>query len=71
MNTTNNESTTETQSCKGDVIDSVSWREKLRAFMEGLEIENIDEFLLKAKKGDYRKLGEVMTDRIKRLSRCR
>lgn len=52
MNTTNHESTTETQSCKGDVIDSVSWREKLRAFMEGLEIENIDEFLLKAKKGD-------------------
>jgi hypothetical protein len=71
MEPTKQESTTEPQSCKDDVIDSVSWREKLQAFMEGLEIENIDEFLLKAKKGDYRKLGEVMTDRIKRLSRCR
>lgn len=71
MSNQNQNSTTKTPSSQGGVIDSVSWREKLRAFMEGLEIENIDEFLLKGKKGDYRKLGEIMTERIKSLSRCR
>lgn len=46
---------------------SVSWREKLRALMEGLEIEKVDDFILRAKKGDYRKLGEVMQKRIKEM----
>ena len=43
------------------------WYEKLKAFMEGLEINKIDEFMINAKIGDYRKLGEVMSKRIKEI----
>lgn len=34
-------------------------RRKIRALLEGLDIQNIDTFMEKGKVGDYRKLGEA------------
>lgn len=44
-----------------------SWRRKLGVFMEGLEMQNINELLNKGQIDDYRKLGELMGERIKDL----
>lgn len=39
--------------------------EKLLVLMEGLAIQSMDEFLGRAKIGDYRKLGELYYERAK------
>lgn len=41
------------------------WKKKLRAFCEGLEVENIDILLERGDVGDYRLLGQVMAMRTK------
>jgi hypothetical protein len=41
------------------------WKEKLRAFCEGLEVENVDMLLERGEVGDFRFLGQVMAQRIK------
>ena len=41
--------------------------EKLLVLMEGLAIQNLGEFLRRAKIGDYRNLGEQYYQRMKEL----
>ncbi|HKK62553.1 MAG TPA: hypothetical protein VJ951_08330 [Bacteroidales bacterium] len=41
------------------------WKEKLRAFCEGLEVENVDMLLERGEVVDFRVLGQVMVQRIK------
>jgi len=41
------------------------WKEKLRAFCEGLEVENVDMLLERGEVVDFRVLGQVMAQRIK------
>lgn len=41
------------------------WKEKLVAFLEGLEVENIPMLLNRGSVGDYRFLGQVMAQRTK------
>ncbi|HMA78919.1 MAG TPA: hypothetical protein VKP88_07385 [Candidatus Paceibacterota bacterium] len=41
------------------------WKEKLRAFCEGLEVENVDILLERGEVVDFRVLGQVMAQRIK------
>ena len=41
-----------------------NWKKKLRVFCEGLEVQNLDELMSRGKVGDFRRLGEVMTNRI-------
>jgi hypothetical protein len=40
---------------------------KLRAFLEGLEVQHIDKLLALGQVGDFRRLGEVMAERTKEL----
>ena len=42
------------------------YREKLKAFCEGLEMQDIDT-LMKGSKESFRRVGEVMATRIKKL----
>lgn len=42
--------------------------ERLRAFCEGLELQEIDELLENYNKDDFRQLGEIMAERIKQLN---
>jgi hypothetical protein len=41
--------------------------ERLRAFCEGLEMQDIDK-LMTGTVGDFRRVGEVMAERIKALA---
>lgn len=47
---------------------SMDWYYKLRAFLEGVEVENIDILLQQGREGDYRALGKCMALRIKEIS---
>lgn len=40
---------------------------KLRAFLEGLEMQHIDRLLSLGQVGDFRRLGERMAERTKEL----
>jgi hypothetical protein len=48
-----------------DIIEDAG--PKLILLMEGLEIENIDDFIRRAKLGDYRNLGRIYYQRAKEL----
>ncbi len=43
-------------------------KEKLKALMEGLEIQNIDSFIERAGVGDYRKLGEMHINKVRTIT---
>jgi hypothetical protein len=42
----------------------IHWKNCLRAFLEGLEMQNIDK-IMTGTVGDFRRIGEVMSQRIK------
>ena len=47
-------------------LTSSDYEDKLRSFCEGLEMCNID-ILMTGTVGDFRRIGEIMTTRIKEL----
>ena len=49
--------------------EGVVWKEKLTAFMEGLEIQNIPEYLENANVEDFRNLGMLITQITKNIKR--
>ena len=44
-----------------------TWKEKLIAFCEGLEMNEIDDLIKTAKVEDYRNLGKLMIYKIKQM----
>jgi S-ribosylhomocysteine lyase LuxS involved in autoinducer biosynthesis len=46
------------------IVDT--WKDKLEAFCTGLEMENIPELLAKATAEDFKHIGEVMSNEIKK-----
>ena len=42
-----------------------TYKKKMRALLEGLQIERIDEFMDNAKTGDYRLLGVKYVEAVK------
>jgi hypothetical protein len=44
------------------------WKEKLLAFLEGLQVHNISKLVEAGNVDDYRKLGEAMVSRIKAIT---
>ena len=52
-----------TQKEQDEAVDAE--REKLFALMQGLEIENIQKFILEGDVGDYGKLGLLITQKVK------
>ena len=47
----------------------MNWKDKLRAFLYGLEVQNVEVFLKHAKVSDYEALGKKMAERIKLLKK--
>lgn len=43
-----------------------SYKNKMRALLEGLEIQYIDKFMAQGKTDDYRNLGKQYTEAVKR-----
>lgn len=41
------------------------WKAKLKALLEGLEIQNVNKFLQESDVEDYKELGEALTKRVK------
>jgi len=54
--------------CERQFMNSGEWNEKLKAFLIGLQVENLADLLERGKVGDYRRLGEIMSERIIKLA---
>jgi len=50
--------------------DSALWKEKLKALIDGLEIENKEKLLNNGDVENHITLGEVMASRVKQLKYC-
>lgn len=44
-----------------------TYKKKMKALLEGLEVQKIEHFMKYGKTGDYRNLGETISKRIKEI----
>ena len=55
------------KNCNLQNVNACTWKEKLEALIDGLEIENKEKLIKDGDVETYKMLGEVMASRIKQL----